>query len=197
MNLTSLLLQLIEILNLIDRRTEHMVKLQHELEAKVKALELGQGVLIAGEKILMSDANQTLLGVQAIYAAVVPSPVASIKLLVNHKEMKIVNIQQKQASLLTAQYFDAAGNPTIPPTPVFAATDLSDFSLQVAPDSSSATLTSLANGSATTDVSVSVTNPDGSIVTSNVVEYANVPVVIPPPPPNPVASIVLTGTTPA
>lgn len=193
----SLLLKVIELLSLIDRKTDHVLQLQHELEHKVKTLELGQGVLMAGQKILRSEANETLLGIQAIYAAVVPSPVASIKLLVNHKEISKVDISQGQSSLLTAVYLDADGNPTVPPTPVFAATDLTDFSLVVASDSSSATLTSTADGTASTDVTVSVTNPDGSVITSNVVEYDNVPVVVTPPPANPVATIQLIATTPA
>lgn len=190
----TLLLRIIEILSLIDRKTDHSLKLQHELEHKVTTLELQQNILIAGQKIQMHTEEEILNGVQGIYEAVVPSPVASIKLLVNHKEIDKVNISQGQSSLLTAQYLDAQGNPTVPPTPVFAATDLTDFSLVVAPDSSSASLSSLNNGSASTDVSVSVTNPDGSVITSNVVEFDSVPVVAAP---NPVASIVLTGTTPA
>lgn len=103
-----------------------------------------------------------------------------------------MDIKVGQSSTLSAVFKDKDGNVTVPVnTPQFNASDQSNFSL----DTATGVLSAIGSAGATDDVNVSVLNADGSTVTSNVVSYTIV--ADQPPGPNPVASIELTGSTPA
>lgn len=122
-----------------------------------------------------------------ILLAVVPEPVSQL-LLTAHSGETTVDIQTGQKSTLTFSALGASGNPTIPVgTPTWQATDTANFTLDVAPDSQSAVLTATGAAGSLNDVTVTV---DG--ITSNAVSYAIVAG-----PAEPVASVVLTGTSPA
>ena len=121
-----------------------------------------------------------------IVQAIVPEPVTQITLETETGDH--MDITVGQTSTLTFQALGASGNPTVPVgSPSWNSTNTSDFAL----DSNSAVLSvnSSAAAGATTDVTVTV---DG--VTSNSVSYT---VVSSGPVNEPVASVVLQGSTPA
>lgn len=173
----------------ILRRSDEQLQLS---EANLKVLHAQQKLL---HKIALDagDIRVALPLIREIHTAVVPEPVAKIVLSANHQEAKEVNIQNGQKSNITYEAFGASGNETTPVgVPQWLASDLTNFSLEVAEDSQSAVLTSLQDSAQTCEVTMTV---DG--VTSDPLEYDNVPVVVLPPPPEAVAKVVLSGTTPA
>lgn len=186
MHLVNYLIGLLKLQREQSHQLAELSRQNHALHKEFEELEreIKKGDNSHIEKLLKQIARE----IHAIYLELVPEPVAKITLETETGETH-VDISVGQTSTLTFQALGASGNPTVPVgAPSWNSTNSSDFSLDT--NAGVLSLSPSAAAGATTDVTVV---EDG--VTSNVVSYTVV--VIGPPPPEPVASVVLTGTTPA